>query len=57
VDQADWFRAAPCCWSDVFDMVLIGTEIVMSVGGQRDSCVAKVESMDGENELSENMNV
>jgi hypothetical protein len=52
VDQADWFRAAPCCWSDVFDMVLIGTEIVMSVGGQRDSCVANyVELMDGEDEL------
>jgi hypothetical protein len=32
-------------------MVLIGTEIVMSVGGQRDSCMAKVELMDGENEL------
>jgi hypothetical protein len=33
-------------------MILIGTEIVMSVGGQRDSCVANyVELMDGEDEL------
>jgi hypothetical protein len=51
VDQVRWFRAAPCCWSDVFDMVLIGTEIVMSGRGQRYSCMAKLGLMDGENEL------